>query len=244
MTYPAKQSILEADKFVQRLSDLQQYLKENLSWAQAKQKEYTDKKRLPAPDIRKGDMVWLDCRNLHSERPSKGLDYKNRGPFKVEKIHNNSAYELKLPSEMGKIHPVFHPWLLHIDDNNPLPGQDQHEPPPTKVYEDEYGEQTADFETAAILDSKIDKALDNEDPFPTTQKPCSKGLLMYKVLWEGYPNEPTWEPYVNLVGSEELLGRFHDKYKRKAGPHPRWMEIPEAKPIPRTTGGGQGGKAR
>ncbi|KAI0567880.1 hypothetical protein Alg215_12507, partial [Pyrenophora tritici-repentis] len=33
------------------------------------------------------------------------------------------AYELLLPPEMGKLHNVFHPWLLHLHEEAPLPGQ-------------------------------------------------------------------------------------------------------------------------
>ncbi|KAG9375558.1 hypothetical protein A1F94_013880 [Pyrenophora tritici-repentis] len=38
---------------------------------------------------------------------------------------NNTAYELDLPANMKRIHNVFHPWLLHLVDDNPLTGQTQ-----------------------------------------------------------------------------------------------------------------------
>ena len=167
-------------------------------------------------------MVWLDCRNLHTDRPSKSLGFKNQGPFKVAKVHNNTADELTLPPELN-IHPVFHPWLLHLDDNQPLDGQTQHEPGPEPSSE-EYGEtELPTYVVAKILDSALTDETDpmNHDPH----------LLKYKVLWEGYPNEPTWEPYYHLTGSEGALGKFHSRYKRKPGPHKDWEKLPGARTI-------------
>jgi hypothetical protein len=96
---PQKQDNAKVDNLIQRLHDLRVYLRENIAWAQAKQKEYTDRKRLPSPEIREGDSVWLDTRNLKTLRPNASLDYKNRGPFRVRRVCNNSAYELELPED-------------------------------------------------------------------------------------------------------------------------------------------------
>ena len=49
----------------------------------------------------------LNARNIKTKRPSKGLDYKNLGPFKIVRAINNSAYELKLPQSMESVFPVF-----------------------------------------------------------------------------------------------------------------------------------------
>ena len=56
-------------------------------------------------------------------RPNKSLDYKNLGPFKVIRVINNSAYELKLPPLIEGIFLVFHPWLLYLDNSQLLLGQ-------------------------------------------------------------------------------------------------------------------------
>ena len=39
--------------------------------------------------------------------PAKKFDWKNAGPYKIEKIISSHAYRLKLPN-MVKIHPIFH----------------------------------------------------------------------------------------------------------------------------------------
>ncbi|KAI0568052.1 Chromatin organization modifier (Chromo) domain protein, partial [Pyrenophora tritici-repentis] len=107
------------------MKTLQDELRASMQWAQAKQAEYANEGRLPAPAFKVGDQVMLDTRNLRTKRPSASLDLKNRGPFTIVRAINNTAYELDLPANMKRIHNVFHPWLLHLVDDNPLTGQTQ-----------------------------------------------------------------------------------------------------------------------
>jgi hypothetical protein len=124
-TAPAKRENLNADAFAQWMKDMQTMLRSSLEWAQAKQAGYADQSRLSAPEFKVGDNVMLDTRNLKTRRPCPSLDYKNRGPFVITKVINNMAYELDLPPHMKRIHNVFHPWLLHLVEDSPLPGQVQ-----------------------------------------------------------------------------------------------------------------------
>jgi hypothetical protein len=68
-------------------------------------KRHYDRKRRP-DEFQIGDYVWLDARDFATERPSKKLDYKRLGPFKVVEKIGNLAYRLQLPKTF-KIHPVL-----------------------------------------------------------------------------------------------------------------------------------------
>ena len=57
-----------------------------------------------------GDKVFLLTKNIRTERPSKKLDDKNIGPFKIKKLVGLS-YQLELPHTI-KIYDVFHSNLL------------------------------------------------------------------------------------------------------------------------------------
>ena len=206
-TQRAKRDIVAADTFIQKMKDLRAFLRDELKWSQALMTEHANNRRLPVPEFKEGDMVMLDSRNIKTSRPSKSLDHKNLGPFPVVKVINNMAYELKLPDGMN-IFPVFHPWLLHLDNNDLLPGQIESPPPPVQT--DESG--TKNF-VDEVLDSKIDG---RRKDFLTGEKGC----FVYKFKWTGYTNDvPKWEPYTHAAGCPDLIADFHHSNPDKAGPH-------------------------
>ena len=57
-------------------------------------------------EFKPGDHVWLNAKDLITERPSKKLDHKRLGPFKIIRKISELTYELKLPPSF-KIHPVI-----------------------------------------------------------------------------------------------------------------------------------------
>ena len=161
----------------------------------------------------------LDARNLKTSRPSKSLDHKNIGPYKIVRVINNMAYEIALPETLKGVHPVFHPWLLYLDDDNPLPGQ--YEPPPPPVNVDEEGE---DHEAEEILDSRIDKRRND----PLTGK---KGCLVYKVKYKGYEGVWIWQPFTDIAGCLDLVADYHHKYADKPGPHQSFTILYDWEPL-------------
>ena len=190
---------IEANDFADHMKKILEHCQDEMSYAQAKYAEHADNHREPAPNYQPGDMVFLDSRNLRTQRPSRKLDFKKQGKFKIIRQVSPYAYELDLPTTM-RIHPVFHTSLLSPAGDNPLPGHRQPEPPPVIVD----GEQ--EWEIQEIVDSKRTK----------------KGSrnIKYLVRWKGW-DHPTWEPY-SLVEDTEALERFHRQHPAEPMPQGFW----------------------
>lgn len=127
---------------------------------------------MPAPYFKVGNKVMLDFRNIKTTRPNKSLDFKNRGPFRVKRVIDNIAYELELPPHM-RIFPVFHPWLLHLCNEEGLPGQTPIPEGPILIDPDMEDEKQ--WEVHEVLDARVNHT--ERDPLLRNRK----GLLQYKV---------------------------------------------------------------
>ena len=194
-----------AESLVEKFRHLHLFLRENLDHALATYKKYYDQHAKKPPAFVVGDKVWLNRKNIRTNRPSQKLDFKRLGPFPIEAIVGESkiAYRLTLPPQMH-IHPVFHVSLLEPYHPSHLPGRQQAEPPPVEV------EGQLEYEVKEILDSKV-----------------SNGRLMYYVDWEGYdPSGRQWEPAENLRHSPEVVAAYHKRYPRR----PSSSDVPPSKP--------------
>ena len=99
------------------MTQLHEWLKNEMVAAQLRQKKYYDLHRKPNPNLQSGDMVWLLPRNINTTRPSKKLDYKKIGPFKISAKIGTRAYKLALPPSMA-IHNTFHICLVEPYQDN------------------------------------------------------------------------------------------------------------------------------
>jgi hypothetical protein len=132
------------------------------------------------------------------------------------------AYELLLPNTMGRVHNVFHPWLLHLHTKVPLPGQTRDEEEPVEIDPD-VGDD-ADYSVEAIEDCRINNTLSD----PHKKGKSKRGLLQYKVRWANYPegpDNPTWEPYMNLLGSGDMIYEFHRNHPDKPSLHDKFKTL-------------------
>src|SRR5690606_21086887 len=66
-------------------------LREMLAKNRAKMIRQTANKRLEQPNFKVGDLVMVDSRNMKSKRPSKKLDHKKIGPFRITKLVGKRA---------------------------------------------------------------------------------------------------------------------------------------------------------
>ena len=60
-------------------------------------KKQFDKKRRNPQGLKIGDNVWLENKNIYSNQPSKKLDNKKYGPFRISKDIGLEAFQLELP---------------------------------------------------------------------------------------------------------------------------------------------------
>ena len=61
-------------------------------------KQFNKKKRNPQ-GLKVGDNVWLENKNIQLNRPSKKLDNKRYGPFKILKDIGSEVFQLELLEE-------------------------------------------------------------------------------------------------------------------------------------------------
>jgi hypothetical protein len=117
---PTRQSndarIQGANDLVEAMKSVMKETEAALKAAAEDMKRFYDARHQPE-DFKVGDKVWLNAKDLTTERPSKKLDYKHFGPFEITKKISDLAFELKLPRSF-KIHPVISAsWLEKANDN-------------------------------------------------------------------------------------------------------------------------------
>ena len=176
-----------AEEFMKRLEHSQKVAVEALERAAENMKKYADRARREEPELEIGQDVWLDMRNIKTTRPTKKLDDRRAGPFKVEKKISPVAYRITLP-ESWRVHPVFHISLLRPAnlDESLHPIQDVERPPPDIINQEE------EFEVEDILDHR-----------------GSLRHRQYLVKWQGYPmSEATWEAKSNLKHAPDIVRAY------------------------------------
>jgi hypothetical protein len=95
---------------------------------QNQQISYINKKRKIAPQLKKGDKVYLLTKNLRMKRPNKGLDHVKVGPFFIKEQSGPVNYILDLPKDT-RIHHKFHVRMLEpADPETPIQKTFRYEP--------------------------------------------------------------------------------------------------------------------
>jgi hypothetical protein len=191
-----RRETIEADDVAQRLGDITKHLKAN-------------RHRRDAPLFKVGDLVYVDTRNLRTERPANNLDAKYAGPWEVTRVITGSkAIEVQLPPELATegLYNVVHPSLLRLYVPNPIPLQAPAELKPVKMLPNENTGQLEDYWS---VDEVVDRQRKNQH-------------WQYRVKWAGDPKY-YWEDYAEWIDHYDAW-LFHWKYSNK--PKPLGQKIP------------------
>jgi len=98
-----------AEKFIEKMKEIQEEEKVALGKAQEDMKKYANRRRSEVNKYKVRDLVMLSTKDLKYQmvgRRTKKLTERFVGPYKVQKIVSSNAVKLELPSTV-KIHPVI-----------------------------------------------------------------------------------------------------------------------------------------
>ena len=94
-----KYPVPTAKEMAEHIKDLHENLTELIKATQNQQAKYYDAKHKPV-EFKVGDKVWLRSSNIHTQCPSKKLDWKHLGPYLIIKKIGIQAYWLQLPTSI------------------------------------------------------------------------------------------------------------------------------------------------
>ena len=171
--------------------------------AQQRQAHYANQHRRDV-QLKVGDLVLLSTEHITFNRRGTRcpkLESKFIGPFPINAVTNNNAYNLTLPPSLGALHHTFNISRLKLykDGSQAFPDRPApHARPPPVARSDNGAEE---YEVDRILAKR------------------GRGRAeRYLVSWKGYPlYDATWEPYENLVpNAAEALADFAEHDSRAA----------------------------
>jgi len=123
-----------AEKFIEKMKQIQEKAKAVLSKAQEEMKKYIDMKRAKVNNYRVGDLVMLSTKDLKYQmvgRRTEKLKERFVGPYKIKKIVSSNTIELELPSTV-KIHLVVNVSRIHQYVGQ-VEGQKKEQPAPVII---------------------------------------------------------------------------------------------------------------
>lgn len=186
--------IQRAENMVTKLKDATDFAQMAMASAQQLQEEYANRNRDPAEQFNIGDKVWLDLRNIKTDRPSKKLDARQRKFTVMEKIGSH-AYRLDITG----VHPVFHVRLLRPAAADPFPSQITDSGVPPAILVDGHEE----WEVEEILDERTIDGNSDEGP-----------IKEYKVKWVGDPK--TYWDRAEHFSETAALDRYEHRIAARA----------------------------
>ena len=182
-----------AEKFIEKMKEIQEEAKVVLSKVQEEMKKYADKKRAEVDDYKVGDLVILSTKDLKYQmvgRRTERLMKRFVSPYKIKKVISSNTVKLELPS-IVKIHLV-----VNVSRICRYIGQ----------VEGQKKEQLALVIIEGEEEQKVEKILNKQQ---------IKGKDKYLVRWKGFTAESnTWEGRENLKNTKEAIKEFEKEYQR------------------------------
>lgn len=200
----------DAQTFAERLANVREEVTSSLSRAKELSKIQYDKRHRAPIDFEPGTKVWLDAKNIRTDRPLAKLDDLRYGPFEIIEKVNASSYRLALPPGWRDIHLVFNESLLTPFKPAVFEQQQPPPPPPPDVIAGH-----EEHEVEEILDSKL-----------------VRGKLKYLIKWKGWDRSwNLWVPLANVSNAKRAVAAFHkkrpDKPRADAPPKRRVKQTPD-----------------
>ena len=182
-----------AEKFIEKIKEIQEEAKAMLGRVQEKMKKYANKKRGEVDDYKVEDLVILSTKDLKYQmvkRRMKKLTERFIGPYKIKKIISSNTIELELPSTV-KIYPV-----VNISRIQRYVGQ----------VEGQRKEQLA----PVIIEGKEKQEVER-----ILNKQRVRGKDKYLVHWKGFKAESnTQKGKENLKNAKEAIEEFKKEYRQ------------------------------
>jgi len=175
----------------ERLNSLSRARQEALAAHELARVRMADRFKCNVRPFCKGQMVWLDAKNLNTPYHSKFAP-KREGPFKIKDVLGPLTYRLNLPKRW-EIHNVFHASCLSPFNTTDVHGPSFANPPADLIDGKE------EYEVKAIL------------------KHQKRGRgYQYLIQWKGYSSvEDKWEPAASITNTDKILSAYKKKHKLK-----------------------------
>jgi len=156
-----------AEKFIEKMKEIQEEAKAALGKAQADMKKYADRKRSDVEEYKVGDLVMLSTKDLKYQmvgRRTEKLTERFVSPYRIKKIVSSNAIELELLCTV-KIHLVVNVSRIHRYVGQ-VEGQKKEQPLPVIIEEEK------EWEVERILNKRRVRGKDK-----------------YLVCWKGFTAE-------------------------------------------------------